>query len=202
MSRIITIGRQFSSGGREFGKHLAKALGIAYYDGEIISAIAERSALAEDYVAQVVEQRIQSYYPVTIANTLSVHPGDAVYMVTRNIYAAQTEIIREMAQKSDCVIVGRCADHILAELQPLRIFLYASMDARIDRCRKNGGDAAEKSKRELTREIRRIDRSRAQYYRFYTGKTWGDKYNYDLCLNATGTDLALAAEAVANMVGK
>ena len=202
MNRIITIGREFSSGGREFGKRLAENLGIAYYDGEIISAIAERSELAEDYVAQIVEQRIRTYYPITVANTLTVHPGDAVYAVTRSIYTAQTEIIREMAQKSDCVIVGRCADHILAQEKPLRIFLYAAMPERIARCRRNGGDAAGKSDRELEREIRGVDKSRAQYYRFYTGQIWGDKLNYDLCLNATGIDLSLAANTVAEMVRK
>lgn len=200
MNKIITVGREFSSGGREFGKRLAETLGVAYYDGEIISAIAQRSELAEAYVEQVVEQRIRAYYPITVANTLSVHPGDAVYNVTRSIYAAQTDIVREMAQKSDCVIVGRCADHILGAEHPLRLFLYAAMPARIARCRKNGGDAAEKSDRELERMIRGVDKSRAQYYRFYTGQTWGDKLNYDLCLNTSDVDLQTAAEAVAAIV--
>ena len=204
MNQVITIGREFGSGGREFGKHLAEELGIAYYDGEVVSAIAKRSALAEDYVNQVLEQRIRAYYPITVANTLSIHHGDAVYQVTQSIYAAQTDIIREMARKSDCVIVGRCADHILQDFQPniklLRIFLYADIAARIARCRANGEDLENESDKGLERRIRAVDRARAQYYRFYTGQTWGDRLNYDLCLNATGIDLRAAAKATAVLV--
>ena len=200
MNRIITIGREFGSGGREFGKRLAELLGIAYYDGEIVSAIAERSSLAEEYVNQVLEQRIRSYYPITVANTFSLHHGDPLYSVTRSIYTAQSDIIREMADRSDCVIVGRCADYILADRKPLRIFLYADMPSRIARCRANGEDSDGSSDRELERSIRGVDRSRSQYYRFYTGQLWGDKLNYDLCINAGGLDLKAASRAVAAMV--
>ena len=205
MNQVITIGREFGSGGREFGKRLATELGIAYYDGEIISAIAKHSSLAEEYVNQVVEQRIRAYYPITVAHTLSFHHGDAVYEVTRGIYAAQTTIIREMAQKSDCVIVGRCADHILKDFEPdtiklLRIFLYADMASRLARCRANGEDLENESDRGLERRIRAVDRARAQYYRFYTGLAWGDRLNYDLCVNATGLDLRAAAKATAVLV--
>ena len=122
MHRIITIGREFGSGGREIGKRLAEKLGYAYYDKEIVSAIADRSQLAEDYVNQVVENRIQTYYPITIASTLTGAPEDSVYAINRSIFAAQAEILEELAQKSDCVIVGRCADHILSEYHPFRIY--------------------------------------------------------------------------------
>ena len=127
MHRIITIGREFGSGGREIGKRLAEELGCAYYDKEIISAIADRSQLAEDYVNQVVENHIHTYYPITIASTLSATPEDSVYAVNRSIFSAQAEILEELAQKSDCVIVGRCADHILAAHHPFRIYVYADM---------------------------------------------------------------------------
>ena len=205
MNQVITIGREFGSGGREFGKRLAAELGIAYYDGEIIAAIAKHSSLAEEYVNQVVEQRIRAYYPITVAHTLSVQHGDAVYEVTRGIYAAQTTIIREMAQKSDCVIVGRCADHILRNFAPdkialLRIFLYADIAARVARCRANGEDLEDESDKELERRIRNVDRARGQYYRFYTGQSWGARLNYDLCVNATGLDLRTAAHATAVLV--
>ncbi len=200
MNKIITIGREFGSGGREFGKHLAEELGFAYYDEEIVSAIARRSELAESYVSQVLEHRIQTYYPITVANTLSLHHGDAVYAVTGSIYAAQTEILREMAEKSDCVIVGRCGDYILSQFQPLRFFLYADMPSRIARCRAKGEDNRSRTDRELERNIRSVDRSRAQYYRFYTGQAWGDRHNYDICLNATNLNLKAAAQAIAILV--
>ncbi|MBR1659429.1 MAG: cytidylate kinase-like family protein [Oscillospiraceae bacterium] len=200
MNKIITIGREFGSGGRELGKRLAEKLGFAYYDVEIVSAIARRSSLADDYVNQVLEQRIRTYYPITVANTLAVHQGDALFAVTRTIYAAQTEIIREMAEKSDCVIVGRCGDYILADKKPFRLFVYADLAARIARCRANGEDMRSGSDRELEKKIRVVDRSRAQYYRFYTGQTWGDKFNYDLCVNAAGLDLSIAANGISALV--
>ena len=197
---IITVGREFGSGGRELGKRLAETLGLAYYDGEIVTAIARRSSLAEDYVNQVLEQRIRSYYPITIANTFSVQQGDVVFGVTRSIYSAQTDIIRELAEKSGCVIVGRCADYILADKKPFRLFVYADMASRIARCRKNGEDGKTATDRELEKKIRAVDRSRAQYYRFYTGQTWGDKLNYDLCVNASGLDLQMAATGISALV--
>lgn len=200
MNKILTIGREFGSGGREFGKKLAEELGFAYYDREIVRAIAERSELAEGYVAQVLEKRIRTYYPITVANTLSVPHGDAFYNVNSGIYTAQAEIIREMAQKDDCVIVGRCADHILRDLKPLRIFLYADMASRVARCRAKGEDLNSRSDRELERNIRAVDGDRAHYYRFYTGRTWGDKLNYDLCVNSSGLDLSVLAKIVADTV--
>ena len=199
MNKIITIGREFGSGGRELGARLAGVLGVAYYDGEIVSAIAQRSELAESYVNQVLEKRIRAYYPITVANTLSIHNGDAVYAVTRSIYTAQTEILREIAEKSDCVIVGRCAGYILADYHPIRIFVYADMQARIARCRErhkaenNGEDISDKA---LEKRIREVDRERAQYYRFYTGQTWGDRSNYDICVNTTHIPIPKLAELI------
>lgn len=197
MNKIITIGRQFGSGGRELGTRLAEIMGYAYYDGEIVSAIAERSELAEDYVNQVVEKRIMTYYPITVASTFSAAPVDSLYSVNRSIYTAQTDIIREMAEKSDCVIVGRCADHILAEYKPLRVFVYADMAARMARCRAKGEDGSTGSDRELERKIHSVDKARAQYYRFYTGDEWDDVLNYDIMVNTSKQSVASAAEAVA-----
>ena len=200
MNKIITIGREFGSGGRELGKRLAEDLGIAYYDGEIITAIAKRSELAESYVNQVVEKRIVAYYPITVASTMVAMPGDALYSVSRSIYAAQTDILREMAEKSDCVIVGRCADHILADHHPLRIFVYSDLESKLARCRAKGGEDEDLSDKALTKKIRAVDKSRAQYYRFYTGQDWGDRQNYDLCVNTTGIKLKTLAAIITELV--
>lgn len=200
MNRIITIGREFGSGGRELGKRLAELLGIAYYDEEIIAAIAQRSALAEDYVNQVVEKRIRTYYPITVAATLAVAPEDSTYAINRSIFAAQTEILEAMAQKSDCVIVGRCADHILKDFHPFRIFVYADMPSRIARCRAKGEDGHALSDRELEKKIRSVDKARGQYYRFYTGEDLDDRLSYDLGVNTTGLEIKALAAAIAALV--
>ena len=197
MNKIITIGREFGSGGRELGKRLAENLGFAYYDREIVKAIAARSELAESYVEQVLENGVGTYYPITVANTISVPINGPIPIINSSIYAAQTDILKEMAAKSDCVIVGRCADHILEEYRPLRIFVYASLESRMARCRaKESGNEA-LSDRELEKRIRAIDKARGKYYRFYTGNAWGDKQNYDLCINTTGMEIKRVAEALA-----
>ena len=202
MSRIITVNREFGSGGRELGKRLAENLGVAYYDKEVIRAISERSSLAESYVEQVVERHIVSYYPITVASTFAYVPPDAAGQVNRSIYAAQADVVREMAEKSDCVIVGRCADYILRELGPLNIFVYADMPSKIARCRARGGEGSELSDRELQKQIQNIDRHRARYYGTYTGHVWGDRLGYDLCVNTTNADLKRLAKAIAGLVGE
>jgi len=198
MNRIITISREFGSGGRELGKRLAEELRVAYYDREIVTAIAQRSELAEEYVGQILENRILSYYPITVASSFAaMPPTDTLHYVNHGIYNAQNDIILELGQKSDCIIVGRCADYILEDYKPYNIFVYADMESRLERCRAKGGKDAELSDKELQKKIQSIDKSRAQYYRFYTGKTWGDRYNYDLCINTSGKDIGRLAKAIA-----
>ena len=201
MNKIITISREFGSGGRELGKRIAEELQIAYYDREIVTAIAKRSELAEDYVGQILENRIMTYYPITVASSFAaMPPTDTLHYVNHGIYNAQNEIIRELGQKSDCVIVGRCADYILEDQKPYDIFVYADMDSRLQRCRAKGGKDAELSDKELIKKIQAIDKSRAQYYRFYTGRTWGERTNYDLCVNTAGWDIEKLAKLIAELI--
>ena len=200
MYRIITIGREFGSGGREIGKRLAEELGFAYYDKEIISAIAERSRLAEDYVNQVVENQIRTYYPITIGVSMTAAPEDGVYAINRSIFAAQAEILEELAQKSDCVIVGRCADHILAAHKPFRIYVYADMAHKLARCRARGDGSEALSDKELEKRIRAVDKARAQYYRFYTGESHDDRMTYDLGINTSTIAVKDAVKVIAALV--
>ena len=135
MNKIITVGREFGSGGRELGKRLADLLHIAYYDKEIVTEIAKKTSLAESYVHQVMEHNPTIYYPITIGHSFypMVNP---IMDLNNSIYVEQSRIIKEMADESDCVIVGRCADYILRERKPMRLFVYADMQFKMDRCRK------------------------------------------------------------------
>ncbi len=200
MHRIITIGREFGSGGREIGKRLAEELGFAYYDREIVTAIAERSQLAEDYVNQVVENQIHTYYPITVAVSLNATPQDSVYAVNRSIFAAQSEILEELAQKSDCVIVGRCADHILAAYHPFRVYVYADMAHKLARCRARDEGDEKLSDKELEKRIRSIDKARSQYYRFCTGESHDDRMTYDLGITPSTIAIPDAVAAIAALV--
>ena len=129
MKRIITIGREFGSGGRELGYRIAEKLQIAYYDQEIITEIAKRTALSEEYIRRIEEKRPIMHFPI--------HTGHSIYLTSEptfypdlSIYTKQHELLRELSRKSDCIIVGRCADYILREQKPVRIFAYADMESR------------------------------------------------------------------------
>lgn len=104
-----------------------------------------------------------------------------------------------MAEKSDCVIVGRCADYILREMNPYRIFLYAEMESKMKRCRINEPEHENLTDKELQRKIKEVDKQRARYYDFYTGQAWGVRINYDLCINSTNRTVKEIAEVVARL---
>lgn len=198
MKKIITIGREFGSGGREFGRRLAEALEIEYYDKEILTAIANHTSLSEEYVQQVVEHRQHCLYPITVGRSIS-YADYYLFRQTQSVYQAQCEIIKDLAEKSSCVIVGRCADYILRDYSPYRFFIYADMDSRIKRCIiRNSGDETYTEK-EMKKHIQQIDRNRAKYYSFYTGRKWGEKKNYDLCLNTTGVEIREVVPAIAKI---
>ena len=134
MNKIITVGREFGSGGREFGRRLSEELHFAYYDQEIIREISKRTSLSEQYIQSIVEHRPSFSFPIHIGQ--SFYPlSNPAFEQTMAIYQEQARIITEMALKSDCVIVGRCADYILKEYKPFRIFVYADIDSKIKRCR-------------------------------------------------------------------
>ena len=203
MNRIITIGREFGSGGRELGRRLADKLGAAYYDREIVAEIAKRTSLSENYIQQVMEHRPIVAFPIHVGRSFSIPLMNPVWEQGQAIYQEQHAIIREMARKSDCVIVGRCADYILREQGPFRLFVYADMEHRVARCRATmegtspeGGTMTDK---ELRQHIQVIDKNRAKYYEFYTGQAWGNRMNYDLCINTTSLDLEKAAGLVAGL---
>ena len=193
--RIITIGREFGSGGRELGNQLAKRLQVPYYDQEIISAIAKRTALAEKYVQAVIEHRPFQPFPLSVGRSFFLY-HDPVLEQNLSIYREQSLIIEELAAKSDCVIVGRCADYILREKNPFRIFVYADEASKLKRCRARDPEPDKLSDKELKRKIAAVDRNRAAYYDFYTGQKWGDKVNYDLCINLSAVPVAHVADAV------
>ena len=179
---VITLGREFGSGGRELGRRLADHLQIAYYDKEILSEIAKRTQLTEEYVHNVVEHHPYPLLPITIGHSL--YP-DMTFQIQQSVYVEQSNIIKEMAAASDCIIVGRCADYILRDIKPFRIFVYADMESRISRCHQRAPEGEHLSDKEMRQMIQKVDKGRAKYYEFYTGEKWGDKSSYDLCINTS-----------------
>ena len=201
MGRIITIGRQFGSGGRELGRRLAEELNIEYYDREILAEIAKHTSLAEEYIQNVVERQPHSLMPITIGRSFAF-VEDYAFKQAQAVYQAQSEIIRELAEKSDCVIIGRCADYILRDRNPLRIFVYADEESRVRRCMQHLREEEQgMTEKQMLRRIRALDKERTRYYDFYTGLKWGDKYHYDLCVNTSGTVVKELVPGIAKMLG-
>jgi len=199
MTRIITINREFGSGGRELGKRLADALGIPCYDHEIIEMIAKENGFDERYVANVSEKSIEAAYPLTIGHRFAM-PTIQVMDQPIRVAVAQRQILENFAQKGDCVIVGRCADVILKEYHPLRIFVYASMDSKVARCQARAPEGEDLSRKELERRIRQIERNRSQFREMYSETKWGSKESYDLCINTSGREIKPIVPAVAEFV--
>lgn len=186
MNKIITIGREFGSGGREVGKRLAEQLGYAYYDQEIVSEISQRTSLSEQYIRAIMEHHSTFSFPIHVGR--SFYPAvNPVFEQRMAVFKEQARIITEMADQSDCVIVGRCADHILRERRPFRIFVYADVESKIRRCREKAPEDEKLTDKELRQKISSVDKDRARYYEAYTGHSWGDRLNYDLCINTTQT---------------
>ncbi|MBQ9132469.1 MAG: cytidylate kinase-like family protein [Clostridia bacterium] len=200
MNQIITIGREFGSGGRELGKRLSELLGIAYYDKEIIEEISKRTQLAEEYVRQIVEHKPGYYYPITIGRTLHTQGVDYLLKQQTSVYAEKTAVLREMAERSDCIIVGRCADYILREYKPFRLFVYADMPSKLTRCRQKAEASEHLTDRQMIKQIKHVDKNRAKYYEYYTGQVWGARENYDLCVNTSSVPVKELAEAIAKLL--
>ncbi len=182
---IITISREFGSGGRELGKRLAEALGYAYYDREILSMLAEQTDLNENYLERTLEENsLTNLYPITIGQTFSIMPNYFADQSTA-LLTKQTNLIKALAAKSNCVIVGRNADIILRDQNPLRIFVHADMEARIARCRRRDTDDANLTDKQFEKKINQIDKNRSKTHSILSPYKWGDRRGYELCINTT-----------------
>ena len=174
-NRIITISREFGSGGRTIGKKVAENLGIPCYDRELIHKIAQESGFAEEYIQDAGEYSPGGFLASALSNR-SFGPTNEDYL-----WEIQWKIITELAEKESCVIVGRCADYILRDKADcLTAFIHASMDYRADRIVRVYGER-EVSPQERLRDK---DKRRAAYHRFYTDMKWGYAQNYHLTLNS------------------
>ena len=191
MNKVITIGREFGSGGRELGRRLAEELGYAYYDHEVITEIVKQTSFSEEYIKEILEEKPQTYFPIKIGVTFSLE-NDYTIKQMQDIFAAQSDVIREMALKSNCVIVGRCADYILENvegIQLFKIFVYSSMEAKLKRCFERAPEGENLTEKEMRKQIQKVDKSRASYYSNYTLRKWGDKQYFDFCVNTSGVDI-------------
>ena len=198
MRKIVTIGREFGSGGREVGKRLAEMLQVSYYDNEIVTELAERTNLSVEYISQLSEggSKPVHYMPITTGRSF-YRPVNQMQVQKLNLSIEQGKLLREIAEKTDCVIVGRCANYILKDMNPLAVFIYADMETKLKRCREKAPEHENMSDKALMQHILNIDKSRAQYYKSVTGKNWDDKTNYEIMINTTYYTIKEAAQLIA-----
>lgn len=202
--KIITISRQFGSGGRELGKRLADILGWDYYDREIITRLAEDNGLDSEYVKRVLSHH--EWNTVTLTFRHSFVGSEFIPNINVSLLAKQREIIEDIAKAgNDCIIVGRNADVILREYKPFRIFVCADMESRVRRCMKyeNRKPEAERlTEKEIQRNIKRIDRDRNRVREAISGKDRGDGSAFDITVNAGEWEIKELALAVAGFAEK
>lgn len=197
MDKVITISREFGSGGRELGVKLADKLGIPFYDKELISMAADDISIAED-AFQHYDEHIVVHDPL---DRQFYHAFSEVYQIPMSdqIFVAQSNVIRRLASYGPCIIVGRCADMILTD--SLNLFIYAKMKDRIRRMLELESEA-ESDGKEMERRIREVDRKRKEYYQYYTGNTWGRAQNYHLCLDSGPVGVEGCLRAVLAYLGE
>ena len=175
-NKIITIGREFGSGGREIGQKLAKKLGVPCYDREIVEQATVESGLLKEEVEAKGEYLSTSGKMSTLFTLYNLYSN-----MTKDdiIWHAQVKVIKQLAEKGPCVIVGRCADYILRERDDVvNVFIFSDMDKRIERIAKlRDVESPEKA-------IKDKDKKRAAYYKHFTEMEWGESRHYDICLNS------------------
>ena len=195
--KIITISREFGSGGRELGKRLADILGFDYYDREIISAIARSQGMDENYVERALENHAWTRVPLTFRHSFS--SGMIVQPAQVNLLLEQKRVIEGIAKAGkDCVIVGRNADVLLSGEKPFSIFVCAEMDAKVQRCIERADIGETLSRKAIEQNIRRIDKNRAQSREMIAGNKWGQGASYHISVNSSGWDMKELAPTVAD----
>lgn len=197
---IITIGRQFGSGGREIGYMVAEKLGIKLYDKEMLQRAAKDSGICEELFESHDEKPSNSFLYSLVMDTYSMGYSGSTYNdmpINHKIFLAQFDAIKKIADEGPCILVGRCADYAL-EGYPnlLSVFIHADMDARVKRIAKKY-DLTDSKAKDL---IIKTNKKRASYYNYYTDKRWGDADSYDACLDSSVLGLEGTAEAIIKLV--
>ncbi len=189
---IITIAREYGSGGHLLGERLAKELGIKLYDREFIRMAAQRSGIDEQYIAKD-EQSIPSFWLKCILSKNSEQPVEASLSADDILFVAESRIVQELAAQEPCIIIGRCADFVLKDHpKVVKVFCYSDLKSAVNRCVNDYGIPQEQAEA----EIRRINRNRIHHYEYYTGWKWGEPHHYHLMLNTGNISLETACKLV------
>lgn len=196
---VIAISREYGSGGRRIGELLAEDLGVPFYDKEIIHMAAEKSGMSASFIEKSDESIPNAFLHNLKYTAYTNYDSIAMYdtPVTDKVFLAQSAVLKEIASRGSCVIVGRCADYVLRDDPGLvTIFVRASINDRLQYAIDHYNLPQEKA----LERIKRIDRSRTNYYKYYTSRQWGSVENFDLVINSSFTGLEGAVEIIKAMM--
>lgn len=200
MDTVITIGRQFGSGGREIGERVAKHYGIPWYDKDLLSRAAKESGFCEEMIQNHDERPTNSFLYNLVMDTYSFGYNSSSFVdmpISHKVFLAQFDTIKKIASEGPCVIVGRCADYALADFKKAtHLFIYGNMDTKIKRiCGKY--DLPEAKAKEM---IMKKDKQRQSYYNYYSSKKWNQADSYDLCINSSILGIEGTAELITQYI--
>lgn len=196
---VITIAREFGSGGHQIGEMLSKKLGIPYYDKDLIKLASEDSGINEGLFGLADEKSKSGLFKKTkVYDGGIAKPDSADFTSEENLFSYQAKIIKELAdKKSPCIIIGRCADFILADRKnTLKLFIWADKE----NCIKNTMDVCGFDRRDAEKQVEKINRERSAYYKAHTGHEWSDVRNYDLCINTSEHGFEKCVEIIGNYI--
>lgn len=195
---VITVGRQYGSGGREIGTMLAEKLGIAYYDDMLLKEAAKESGLCEELFHSFDERPKSFLYSIAMdPYSFSMNSVTARGNIEQQVYLATYETIKKLADKGPCVLIGRCADYALKDRDDvINIFITAPLENRIERVARRNDISLEEAKD----RIKKTDKSRASYYNYYSSKDWGEAKSYDLCIDSSLLGIEGTVELLEKMI--
>ncbi|MEG1823478.1 MAG: cytidylate kinase-like family protein [Cloacibacillus sp.] len=176
---VITISRQFGSGGHEIGMKLAERLGVKFYDKELVDMLAKDGGYDAGFIEQNEEKCSPPICPIMPGFAMPVFYQD---LPSDLIYKGQSKLIRTLAERGPCVVVGRCADYILRAMDPINCFIHASLDVRVARKMSMVPEGLDFTKEEIKKRVMDVDKKRAKYHEFYTDRKWGQVEDFDLCI--------------------
>ena len=197
MNHIITISRQHGSGGREIGALVAKKLNIPYYDNALIQIASEESGFSEEHFRDYDKYANNSFLYSLVRGFQYHQNTTGVWSLEDNIYSTQAKVIRDIADKGPCVIIGRCADYLLSDRpELLKIFIYGSLDDRAERIAKVDNISIE----EAIEKIKSTDKRRQNYYNYHADIKWGVAQNYNLCIDSSFCGIEKSAQIICDFL--
>lgn len=203
MTKVITIGRQYGSAGHDIGEIIARELGYTLYDKELVEMAAKKNNISPEALKHIDEKATSSLLYSLASGSYSVRgmSGPLYYEMPINdkLFLAQSEVIKNVAAKGNCVIIGRCSDYVLEEEEGIdltNVFIYAPIDWRAQRV----ADAYGLSFKKAKDRVNKTDKQRKTYYGYYANRTWGATENYDICINSQKTTIERAAKLIIDYI--